>query len=370
MTSDLLTKVASRLMRQPAVAYHEQGVWTEVEAICAEHGLACGADRWGNRLVTLATAPKRRPFVLVAHMDHPGFEIVRRLGPGRWKARFLGGVGDAWFKRGVPVWLMPGGIAATLGKRLGKARDFEVIAKTQEAQAGPPTSRRGGRTVPRFGVWEMEDFAVRRGRIHGRACDDLIGVATILAMLIELKRRRARVHVVGLITRAEEVGFQGALAAVADGALPRNALVVSLETSKEIPPVRMGGGVILRVGDRASIFDTQATRFLAEVAGDWQRRDPLFRFQRALMSGGTCEATVFQEFGLQTAAVCVALGHYHNCAPGNRIRAEYVSLADAVGMARLLGAAARRMPEFDLLAGRLNGRLDKLLREGRRRLRT
>jgi hypothetical protein len=37
-----------------------------------------------------------------------------------------------------------------------------------------------------------------------------------------------------------------------------------LETSRELPGVKMGGGVILRVGDKASIFDSEATRFLAE----------------------------------------------------------------------------------------------------------
>ena len=41
------------------------------------------------------------------------------------------------------------------------------------------------------------------------------------------------------------------------------------------------------------------------------------------MSGGTCEATAYQEFGFQTAAVCVALGNYHNCGPRNRIAAEF-----------------------------------------------
>src|SRR5262249_13137423 len=136
----------------------------------------------------------------------------------------------------------------------------------------------------------------------------------------------------GVISRAEEIGFRGALAVAAGRVLPKNALVISLETSRELPGVRMGGGVILRVGDRTSIFDSEATRFLAEAAGELKSAKKNFQFQRALMSGGTCEATAYQEFGFQTAAVCVALGNYHNCAERNRIAEEYISIADALSM--------------------------------------
>ena len=66
-----------------------------------------------------------------------------------------------------------------------------------------------------------KDFAVRQNQIHGRACDDLGGVAAILAVLVELKRKRARVNVIGVISRAEEVGFQGALTVAASRLLPK-----------------------------------------------------------------------------------------------------------------------------------------------------
>lgn len=343
-------------MRQPAAPYHEAGVRAEVERICVENGLEHRRDRAGNVLVQLRTASGLRPVALAAHMDHPGFEIVRPLSNRRWLARFLGGVPDAWFKAGTRLRLMPGTHPARLAKRR-KARDFEIVA------AKPPQSE------PQFAVWELEDFKVRRGRIHGRACDDLIGVAAILATLIELKRTRAQVNVIGLISRAEEVGFHGALRIAAAKELPKNTLVISLETSRELPGVKMGGGVILRVGDRASIFDSSATRFLGEVAAGIKKRRKGFCFQRALMSGGTCEATAYQEFGFQTAAVCVALGNYHNCGPRNRIAAEFVDAADACGMVDLLVAAARQMPKYSHLTAKLPRRLNNLLDEARRRLR-
>jgi endoglucanase len=193
-------------------------------------------------------------------------------------------------------------------------------------------------------------------------------VATVLGTLIELKRGRRPVSVIGVISRAEEVGFHGALTVAASRRLPKDSLVISLETSRELPPVKMGQGVIIRVGDRTSIFDSTATRFLTEVAASLQKRKSAFRFQRALMSGGTCEATAYQEFGFRTAAVCVALGHYHNCAPGARIAAEFVSLSDARGMLQLLAESARQMPAYSKLVERLPVRLKASLRAARRAL--
>jgi endoglucanase len=197
----------------------------------------------------------------------------------------------------------------------------------------------------------------------------LIGAAAVLATLIELRRSRARVHVVGVLSRAEEVGFRGALALAAGRVLPKESLLISLETSRELPGVRMGQGVILRVGDRTSVFDSEACRFVGEVAAGLKAARSDFRSQRALMSGGTCEGTAYQQFGFQTAAVCVALGNYHNCGEASRIKAEYVSVADACSMVELLVATARQMPQYGRFVSKLPKRLHQLLRQALPRLR-
>lgn len=343
-------------MRQPAAPYHEHRPRAEVERICAEHELPCERDRFGNVLVRLRRGGRQRPVVLAAHLDHPGFEIHRPISDTRWLARFRGGVPDSYFRPGIPVRLMPGEIPAKLGSRKGTDRMFEIRAE------------RLAHSQPGFAVWELEDYAVRGGRIYGRACDDLIGVASILATLIELQRTRARTNVLGVISRAEEIGFQGALAFAAQGSLPKNSLIISLETSRELPGVKMGRGVILRVGDRTSIFDPEATRFLGQVAAGLARERNDFAFQRALMSGGTCEATAYQEFCIQTAAVCVALGNYHNCAGRNRIQAEYVNISDVCHMVELLVAAATQMRHYSRLTSKLRRSLNQLLREARKNL--
>jgi putative aminopeptidase FrvX len=353
MNSNLLEKLAERLMRHPAAAYREEGVRGEVESICNENGLDCRRDSFGNLWVSWEKSPGGRPLVLAAHMDHPGFEIVRKLGSGKWKVRFLGGVADSYFKPGTGLRLMPGKVKARLGKRISKKKEFEVFCEEEPVQK------------PDFAVWDLEEYAMRNGVIWGRACDDLVGVASILGVMLELKRRRSKSHVIGLLTRAEEIGFHGALAVAASRRLPKNGLIISLEASQERPPVKMGEGVIIRVGDRTSIFDSAATRFLTETAMGLQKQSKSFSFQRALMPGGTCEATAFQEFGYQTGAVCVALGNYHNQGARYRIEAEHVRISDACGMVELLVRAAMQMEDFEKITGKLPERLNTLLREAR-----
>jgi endoglucanase len=83
------------------------------------------------------------------------------------------------------------------------------------------------------------------------------------------------------------------------------------------------------------MFNDAETRALTTLAAE--NKIP---HQRCLMSGGTCEATAYQLYGYQTAALCVALGNYHNCGPDTTIAPEYVSVDDVMGMVRLLIAAA------------------------------
>jgi putative aminopeptidase FrvX len=342
-------------MQHPAAPYHEHAVRDEVQKICDEHSLPFELDRYGNLLVRLQTSRRERPFVMAAHMDHPGFEVVPHKRNSSHIVRFQGGVPDHYFRAGIKIRLMPGSIPAKLGKRVGKDGTFEIqVSRPLESE-------------PAFAVWELEDFRAS-DLIVGRACDDLIGVASILATMIELKKVRARVNVIGVISRAEEIGFRGVLALTNTRHLPRNSLVISLETSRELPGVKMGEGVILRVGDRTSVFNSDAMRFLSEVAAELRTRRKDFRFQRALMAGGTCEATAFQEFGFQTGAVCIALGNYHNCSPNDKIAAEYVNVADACGMVDLLVSAAKQMTNFKTLIGKLPKRLREMRREAEARL--
>ena len=351
-----LQKIAERLMRIPAVPYHEAAVRDEAVAIGREHGLPSEIDRFGNLLLSINQNATGVPLVLAAHLDHPGFVIRSKSGPTEYIAELLGGVPDEYIHAETKLRLMPG------------AKDGWIAAKARQPKCWRIRSGEPLAAKPLYAVWELTDFESCGDQITGRACDDLIGAASALTTLIRLKQRRFRGRVIGAISRAEEVGFQGALAMAAGRSLPRESMVISLETSRELPPVKMGQGVIIRVGDRTSVFDSEATRFLTETAAGLQQRNPGFKFQRALMSGGTCEATAYQEYGFRTGAVCVALGNYHNCTPTQTIGPEYVSVQDALSMTEFLIEAALQMKNYARLVSKLPTRLRGYLREPRLKL--
>ena len=52
-----------------------------------------------------------------------------------------------------------------------------------------------------------------------------------------------------------------------------------------------------------------------------------FKFQRTLMDGGTCEASLFNVSGFDTGALAIALGNYHNIGKSHPAP-EYISLFD------------------------------------------
>jgi endoglucanase len=215
-------------------------------------------------------------------------------------------------------------------------------------------------------MWDQGEGRVRGGRFYSRVCDDLAGAAGALTMLDELRRRPPRSPVAVLLTRAEEEGFIGAMAAATKPRLLRRSdRIIAIECSSQQPFAPQGKGAIVRVGDKASIFHSGLTYYITRLAEDLARRDKGFKYQRALMPGGTCEATVYDVFGFTAASVCVALGNYHNMnREKKRIGPEYIDLSDWRNMVRLFVEIAKKGHEYDgghrQLRERLVKRYDKL----------
>ena len=210
-----------------------------------------------------------------------------------------------------------------------------------------------------FAMWDLLAFEVRDEQIHARACDDLIGCAAIVATLRELQQLKAPVECYGFFTRAEEVGFVGAMQMAQTGWVAEAGLtVISLETSAERPPAKMGDGPILRVGDKTSVFDNAASMEIARAAAAGG-----IAVQRCLMPGGTCEGTAFQLYGVRTAALCIALGNYHNRAGDRRIEAEYVSIYDFYGLALLCTQVAQHHADMPDAYNELRAKLEKNLED-------
>jgi len=285
MRSQELVRVVRALTEQPTAPFHEEAVR---DAILAElrkcPHVTVKHDQYGNLIARYRRGTKKPPaWAFAAHMDHPGWV---RGKDGSW--RFLGSVAERY------------------------------LVNPRRKEFGD------------FAMWDLPAFELKENQIHSRACDDLLGCAEILCLFRELEETKANVHCLGLFTRAEEVGFWGAIQLARSGVLPKAINVFSLETSTPRGGAILGSGPIVRVGDRLSIFDSGETLRLMSVAAAHQ-----IPVQRCLLDGGSCEASAYQAYGYRSVAASIALGNYHNCAPDGSIQCEYVSVDDYSNMVRL-----------------------------------
>jgi putative aminopeptidase FrvX len=301
-------------------------------------------------------AETRAPLVFVAHMDHPGFEML-----GGNRAEFLGGVPQEMFAKGQGV-----RVYGANGLQRARLARFDASAwpkrKLVELRADGPLHKGD------FGTWDVPAFHLSGDRLRAAAIDDVLGTVVMLATLAEVSRRKLQTHVWCVFTRAEEIGFLGALAIIRSRRIPRGALVVSIEMSKERPWARIGNGPIVRVGDRSAMFDPSATAFLLRVADRCRQRQSAFRVQRCLMDGGTCEATAFVGFGYRAGGLCLPLGNYHNIGKDRRPKTEYVSVNDLQQLLALTVAAAAESVDLGAINALLRRRVLSILRTAPRRL--
>ena len=336
----------ARLGARPAVAYHEGGVSSVAQGILHGTGVTYDIDTFGNILARLpGTNPDVPPIAIVAHMDHPGFELTERQGAdGEFIAEALGGIPASSFAAGVPLRvLLPGGqnVEAVTAGPYGE--ESERKALVQVADVGVASEL----PLPAAAVFDLVDFELDSEYIRMRAVDDLAGCASALAAMARLSRSddKPEGDVYTLLTRAEEVGLVGARLAAEARLLPPGTLVISVESSRTLPGAEQGKGPVIRVGDAGSTFDADAESVLVRAREVLNEREGGFAAQRQLMSGGVCEASAFAAYGYQTTGVAFPLGNYHNGAPEGRIEAEYIHVEDFLGGVALIEEAARRVSD-------------------------
>lgn len=344
----------------------EHSVVHFIHRFAARHRLTLRSDRWGNLLLASPAAgssrrnarPHRR-LVLAAHLDHPALVSIPSPRSNLLHAELRGGVATDYLLSGGPrgrpariTFHTPAGpVPATVlsvDKTAPSAFPIITLRPADPISAIPPGCP---------GVFTFPHAArFQRNLFHARACDDLAGVAAALAALLHARKTAPTSDVAVLLTRCEEVGFIGALAAATDK--PKllsesHDNLIAIECSAAQPYAPIGQGVVIRVGDKTSIFNSSLTAHLTTTA---QRRaetpsrpssTPPFQYQRALMPGGTCESTVYDAFGYHAAAVCIPLGNYHNMNRSTlRLAPEFVSVADFLSLTTLLADLAHTNPSY------------------------
>jgi endoglucanase len=312
-------------------------------------------DPAGNLLIELKNPSRRPRWVFTAHMDHPGLVAEKMLGNRTLQAAFRGSVKSDFVKNAQVRFF--DGKTETTGK-INKVtaeedgRPYPRMVEVKVSAPVPPGS---------IGMFDQGEGRFEKNLFLSRACDDLAGLAACLAMVENLGKSATKSPIAVLLTRAEEEAFIGCIAACEDGSLMRKSdRVIAIECSSVQPHAPQGHGVILRVGDRTSIFNSALTYFMGKQAEVLAKSDKSFKCQRALMPGGTCEATVYDVWGYTAASLCVPLGNYHNMdVKRHRIGPEYIDLSDWQNMVKLFVHLAKHGHEFDGTHGNLRAKVSK-----------
>ncbi len=349
------------LTQIPTAAGHEDRVVHWIEGwVAARPHLRLEKDRAGNLVVSHVAAaplsmginPDDPPLIITAHLDHPAFVVERIVSPDSVELSFRGGVMDVFFDQ-APIVIHVGN-----GESEQPVRATLTAVSPSTSPAGKhyladlTTESTAAVRVGDIATWEMPPAEIdEQGIMHTHACDDLAAAAAAVCAMdlifpaatniaatnstsstgASAKRPNVRL----LFTRAEEIGFIGAIAACKLGTMPRGSRIIALENSRAFPDSPIGGGPIVRVGDRLSIFTPWLTNACAKRAEQLcglavspvasqtsvqhaaaaQKSGSLVRkWQRKLMAGGACEASVFCAYGYDATCLCLPLGNYHNMA--------------------------------------------------------
>ena len=332
-------EILRELGERPAAPFHESAPTGYILETLKNIGLDAYTDDFGNVIAHYRNSQADNPpLALVAHMDHPGFEIVEASERGLL-AVALGGVPEVSLSNPADVLVIldddvriP---AQVVPYHDGDGRTVRV-EMSEEVSIEPP--------VPV--VFDLPDFMLKDGFIRMRALDDLAGCAASLTAMERLAAENAECHVYAVFTRAEEGGLFGARLMAEARTLPADTLVVSLEASPLIPGVEQGAGPVIRTGDALYTFDAEAEQVLIVARESIRQRNPDFKSQRQLMSGGVCEGTAFAVWGYRATGMAFPLGNYHNATtnirdPKSGIGAEYIRVEDFLGGVELLTEAAK-----------------------------
>ena len=310
MSEKRLRELILDLLSLPTAPFHEHHVRDRIlELLEPLENVTVRSDDFGNLIAHYQCGEDTRSSLAFgAHMDHPAWVSDPEPGasegeiktPDGRPANFLGGVPERY-------------------------RDVEKNPIRWFDEGA-------------FAMWDLPAVEIQDdGMIYARVCDDLIGCVAIVALFEELDRKKINVACHGIFTRAEEVGFVGAIHLARNWPLGGEVRFVSLETSSPVGAAEIGEGPAIRVGDKMTVFDDGITGDLVEAA-----RANEIKAQRRLLDGGSCEATAMQLLGVRAAGISVLLNGYHNCGENDEIVCESVDFNDVKGLVDLITALVER----------------------------
>lgn len=349
------------ILAQPTAPFREDFVADAAVRALSRYHIPHFLDPIGNIVVGVKSAMAYRGLlrnrdaepvrVLAVHMDHPGFHGIKWLSNNRLQVKWFGG-SPVKHLNGARIWLAnTNGVIGHGRMQAAKLHSSKRHLLSAEIQFDNTIQVRDSRASEVFGGFSFRKSVWQSGkRLYTKAADDLVGVFAIVETAIATFRSKPKIPppFIGLLTRAEEVGFVGAIAHFELAWLTkakRPYVFVSLEASRTLPGAVLGKGPVVRLGDRRTVYESSYLKLLIDLA---QKVLP-GRHQQRIMDGGTCEAAAATIWNIPAIGITLPLANYHNqgfeggpdCPKPDGPAPESVHMDDIDGLLKLCRALAK-----------------------------
>lgn len=337
---------------------NEHAVAAVFEELIEPHVDEVRWDALGNLVATSNGDEDQKDVMLAAHTDELALLVDGVTDDGLLSYSMLGGHYRGYLL-GQHVLVGPDAVPGVIGakpRHFMSTEEKESLPETTHIDIGasdPKTVSEANVKPGDHATWDRELVDLVDGRIAGRALDDRIALAILLAVAREVETDRT-VHYTATVQ--EEVGLRGARAAVHD-IDPDIAVALEIFPADDYPTdgnsvsgISLGEGPVVEFADGTSeylfggvLVDRQSLEWL-QNAGETAD----VTLQHDVMIGGTTDATEFQRAGRGRHAGAIAVPCRYTHSP-----TELIDLADAEETTDVLAAALESsFPERTDVRGR------------------
>ncbi|MBA47074.1 MAG: hypothetical protein CL893_03195 [Dehalococcoidia bacterium] len=317
----------------PTTSFHEELISDFIKSELNKNQIDFIVDEWGN-IEVLLKGKSDKEIVYISHMDHPGFEIVEKIDGKLFKAKTLGGlpklcdIENTNIKTVSTDNQIKGNLLINDNETNSNEFKFTNSDRWLNKEFVFIELDNENIDYPCPVVFDLPDSKIDKDEVITPVADDLAGCALILETLKILKNTDIKYSIRAIFSRAEEVGLLGARLIAKSGRISKDSIIVSIETSSELPGAISGSGPIIRTGDRASTFDNSGEIILLSAVRALINEDRSFKSQRQLMNLGGCEATAFSAFGYKVTGISLPLINWHNATDSGSVEPERISITD------------------------------------------
>ena len=308
--------------REEAVA---ELIKSKISSICPT---VCD-DRMGNLIAVMrfgdTTAKNRKTVMISAHMDEVGFMINEIKADGTLGFDTIGGINESVMAgRRIQILGSKGLVTGIIASKAIHHKDKEERKKAVKVEklymdigAADKDEAMQYVSVGDFAVFDSPFYAFGDGLVKGKALDDRMGCAAMIETMRSLHQApiSGNVDACFCFTVREEIGLSGAKAA-AYRLKPQAAIVLETTAIADIEGVPaaervadMGGGVVVSVMDRATIY----YRPLVDLALELGKKKDVGAQVKRFVSGGNDAGTIHRTGeGVKTVALSVPTRYLHS----------------------------------------------------------